>query len=96
MNVTQKNAPEMEAYVAIMENTPTMKRLLHAVSEGNQGNQGNPNGMVAGKPQIAWASQHYNAKNVATTTDLNSMDGRGVEPTISGLQARQGAEGGGG
>ena len=34
----------MEANVAIMEDTPTMKRFLHAVSEGDQRY---PNRMVA-------------------------------------------------
>ena len=52
--------------------------------------------MVAGKPQncaFTWASQPCNAKNTVNTTVFDSMDGGGVEPTTSGLQA---ARGGGG
>ena len=43
LNVTKKNAPQMEANTAIiMEDAPTMKLFfLHAVSEGDQGK---PNG----------------------------------------------------
>ena len=64
--------------------------ILHAVSEGDQGN---PNGMVAGNLKIVhftWVSQPCNAKNTVNTTVFDSMDGGGVEPTTSGLQAARG------
>ena len=48
LKVTEKNAPQMEANTAIMEDAPAMIFFLHAVSEADQGN---PNGMVAAKPQ---------------------------------------------
>ena len=46
--------------------------------------------MVAGKLKIVrftWVSQPCNAKNTVNTTVFDSMDGGGVEPTTSGLQA---------
>ena len=40
---------------------------------------------------FTWVSQPCNAKNTVNTTVFDSMDGAGVEPTTSGLQAaRQG------
>ena len=42
---------------------------------------------------FTWVSQPCNAKNTVNTTVFDSMDGAGVEPTTSGLQA---ARGGGG
>ena len=48
LNVTSKNVPQMEANTAIMEDALTMIFFLRPVSESDQGN---PNGMVAGKPQ---------------------------------------------
>ena len=54
---------QVEANVAVVEDALHETFFLHAVSEGDQGN---PNGMVAGKPQncaFYLASQPYNAKN---------------------------------
>ena len=39
---------------------------------------------------FTWVSQPCNAKNTANTTVFDSMDGAGVEPTTSGLQAARG------
>ena len=36
---------------------------------------------------FTWVSQPCNAKNTVNTTVFDSMDGGGVEPTTSGLQA---------
>ena len=39
---------------------------------------------------FTWVSQPCNAKNTVNTTVFDSMDGGGVEPTTSGLQAARG------
>ena len=39
---------------------------------------------------FTWVSQPCNAKNTVNTTVFDSMDGAGVEPTTSGLQAARG------
>ena len=39
---------------------------------------------------FTWVSQPCNAKNAVNTTVFDSMDGGGVEPTTSGLQAAGG------
>ena len=39
---------------------------------------------------FTWVSQPCNAKNTVNTTVFASMDGAGVEPTTSGLQAARG------
>ena len=36
---------------------------------------------------FTWVSQPCNAKNIVNTTVFDSVDGGGVEPTTSGLQA---------
>ena len=39
---------------------------------------------------FTWVSQPCNVKNTVNTTVFDSMDGGGVEPTTSGLQAARG------
>ena len=45
---------------------------------------------------FTWVSQPCNAKYTVNTTVFDSMDGGGVEPTTSGLQAARGGGGEGG
>ena len=90
----KKNAPQMEANTAITEDAPTVIFFLHAVSEGDPGN---PNGMIAGKPQncaCTWVSQPCNAKNTVNTPVFDSMDGGGGWTHDLRVTSRQGGRGG--
>ena len=91
LNVTEKNAPQMEANTAIMEDAPAMK-LFSSCCTWSRSRQPKWNGSCKNLKIVhfTWVSQPCNAKNTVNTTVFDSMDGGGVEPTTSGLQAARG------